>query len=103
MALIINATETAKLSVQGMNIELTSIYARIKWQCLIDGKSISYGLIPFLDKENYKNENPCPVTFQGGAGGFVLQEGQVQDLQTIHELVKAELEAKGFVVTIDLE
>ena len=102
MALIINATETAKLSVKGLNIDLPLVYARIKWQSPIDGKSIQYSLVPFLDKENYKNDNPCPVTFAGGAGGFLLQEGQIQDLQTIHELVKTELETKGFVVTIDL-
>lgn len=102
MALIISATENAKLSVKGLNIELPSIYARINWQSPIDGKSVNYALVPFINKDEFVNENPCPVTFEGGSGGFALQDGQVQDLATIHELVKAELETKGFQVTIDL-
>jgi hypothetical protein len=102
MALIITATENAKLTVKGLNIELPSVYARIKWQSPIDGKTVQYGLIPFLDKENFKNDNPCPVTFQGGVGGFVLEAGQEQSLEVIHNLVKAELEDKGFEVTVEM-
>ena len=102
MALIITATENAKLTVKGLNINLPSVYARIKWQSPIDGKSVQYGLVPFLDKENFKNDNPCPVAFQGGTGGFLLESNQEQSLEVIHNLVKAELEDKGFTVTIDL-
>lgn len=102
MALIITATENAKLTVKGLNIDLPSVYARIKWQSPIDGKSLQYGLVPFLDKNNFKNNNSCPITFDGGAGGFVLEAGQEQSLEVIHNLVKAELEAKGFEVSIEL-
>lgn len=102
MALIITATENAKLTVKGLNIDLPSVYARIKWQSPIDGKSVQYGLVPFLDKENFKNDNPCPVAFQGGTGGFALEAGQEQSLEVIHNLVKAELEDKGFEVTVQL-
>jgi hypothetical protein len=102
MALIITATETAKLTVEGLNIELPSVYTRINWQAPASGKNVQYSLIPFLDKENFKVDNAAPVTFAGGAGGFALAEGQEQSLQVIHELVKAELETKGFSVTIEL-
>jgi hypothetical protein len=102
MALIITATETAKLTVKGLNMDLPSVYARIKWQSPLDGKSMQYGLTPYVDKANFQNSNSCPVEFEGGAGGFILEAGQQQSLETIHELVKAKLELVGFEVTIDL-
>ena len=55
MALIISATETAKLTVKGLDIELDSVYARINWQAPANGKNVQYSLIPFLDKEKFKS------------------------------------------------
>jgi hypothetical protein len=102
MALIINATESKKLPITGTSFELQSIYTRINWNAQINGISVQYTLVPFETKSFYLNNEPCPIAFEGGSGFVQLAENQTQDLVTIHELVKAELEAKGFEVTIDL-
>lgn len=102
MALIITATETVKLPIKGTNIELESIYARINWNAPIQGKSIQYGLVPFINKLFYKNNNPVMVTFEGGAGYILLEEGDSQSLQFVHDKIKQKLETLGFIVTIDL-
>lgn len=102
MALIITATEKAKLTVKGLDIELPSVYARINWQAPANGKNLQYYLTPFLDKDKFKIDSAAPVTFAGGSGGFILEAGQEQSLQVIHDLVKVELEEKGFNVKIEL-
>lgn len=102
MALIITATENAKLPLRGTDIELASIYARVNWNAPMSGKSIQYSLIPFISKEFFKNDNPVMVTFEGGTGYIQLMDGDSQSLQFVHDKIKEQLEAKGFVVTIDL-
>lgn len=102
MALIINATQSKKLPIFGTSFELSSIYTRINWNAQINGISVQYSLIPFESKSFYINNEPCPITFDGGSGFVQLAEGEIQDPITIHNAVKAELEALGFEVTIDL-
>lgn len=102
MALIITATETAKLPIKGTNIELESIYARINWNAPIQGKSIQYGLVPFINKLFYKNNNPVMINFVGASGFIALQENDEQSLQFVHEKIKEQLESLGFTVIIQL-
>lgn len=102
MALIITATENAKLPLKGTEIELASIYARINWNAPMSGKSIQYSLIPFISKAFYQNDNPVMVTFEGGAGYIQLVDGDSQSLQFVHDKIKEKLEAIGYIVTIEL-
>ena len=102
MALIITATETAKLPIKGTSVELPSVYARVNWNAPIHGKSVQYGLIPFVDKLFYKADNPVMVIFEGATGYIELTEGDSQSLQFVHDKIKEKLEAIGFEVTIEL-
>jgi hypothetical protein len=102
MALILTATEEKKFIIEGTNFEFESIYVRINWNAPMHGLSAQYSLIPFQNKSFYKLNKPCPITFDGGSGFVIIENGSSQDLLTIHQLVKVELESKGFNVTIDL-
>ena len=102
MALIISATQNNKLKLNGTLIELNSIYVRINWSCPITGKNINYSLIPFIDKSMYDLGTAAPIYFEGGSGIAVLDINEIQDLTTIHNKVKENLESLGFEVSIEL-
>ena len=96
MALLIN---NAKF--KNTEIVAPQIYVRLQIFNKPNGKESGVALLTGLDKEGalaYKSiatDLPEQVLVS-------IPDGQAQDLVTIHELVKAELEAKDFQVTIDL-
>lgn len=96
MALLVN---NAKFK----NTEVTSpeVYVRLQYVALADGKKVSVALLSGLNKENALAYNSIATNIPENLL-IELPEGQVQDLATIHNVVKTELEAKGFTVTIDL-
>lgn len=82
-------------------IDAPQVYARIQYFAQADGKKVNAKLIVAKDKADalaWKEiSTNLPETL-----ALTMGENQNQDLATIHELVKAELETKGFEVTIEL-
>ena len=96
MALIIN---NAKF--KNTQVTAPQIYARLQYVAYLDGTTTNVTLIASDNKANALH-NKRIATDLPEQVIIVLAEGQVQDLATIHEAVKTELETKGFEVTIDL-
>lgn len=96
MALLIN---NAKFK----NTEITApqIYARLQYMAYLDGKTTNVQLIASDNKANAL-QNKRIATDLPEQIVVTLADGQVQDLATIHDAVKTELETKGFQVTIDI-
>jgi hypothetical protein len=83
------------------DIVAPQVYARLQYFAHADGKKTNVKLIVSDNKVNalaYKEiSTNLPETLI-----ITLQDGQNQDLSTIHDMVKGVLEIAGFVVTIDL-
>jgi hypothetical protein len=96
MALLIN---NAKFK----NTEVTApqIYARLQYVALPDGKTTAVSFLTGLNKAGALAYESIATNLPEQLK-IVIPDGQAQDLATIHEVVKTELETKGFEVTIDL-
>lgn len=96
MGLLIN---NAKF--KNTTIATPQIYARLQYVALLDGKTTNVQLVVSDNKAN-AIQNKRIATDLPEQIIIILADGQSQDLATIHTAVKAELESKGFEVTIDL-
>ena len=98
MALLVN---NAKIK----NTELTApeIYVRLQYTAMPDGKKTTVLLLTGLNKELALTYQEIATNLPKGIN-LEMAEGQLQDLATIHELVKAHLEGLdlGLEVTIQL-
>lgn len=96
MALLINNTK-----FKNTDVTTPQLYSRIQFMAFPDGKKTGVKLFTALNKQGALNwqliETDLPEQLV-----FEMAEGQTQDLATIHQLVKTELETKGFEVTIQL-
>jgi hypothetical protein len=96
MGLLIN---NAKF--KNTTIATPQVYARLQYVAMLDGKTTNVQLIVSDSKANAL-KNKRIVTDLPEQLLIVLSEEQNQDLATIHDAVKIEIEAKGFEVVIDL-
>jgi hypothetical protein len=98
MALLVN---NAKFK----NTEVTApeVYVRLQYLAMADGKLASVALMTGLDKAGALAYAAVPVNLPEQLL-VTLEEGQAQDLATIHDKVKASLEALelGLEVTVQL-
>ena len=96
MALLIN---NAKF--KNTEISTPELYVRIQFTALANGKSTTVTLITSDTKENALLFKKIDTNL---AEQFLLEmlENETQDLAVIHNKVKAELEALGFEVSINL-
>ncbi len=85
------------------NTEITApeLYVRLQYTCPADGTKANANLLVGVDKQatltNKLIATDIPEYLQ-----VLIPEGENQDLLVIHELVKSDLESKGFSVTIQL-
>jgi len=95
MALLVSKTK-----FKNTEIEAPQMYVRLQYVAMADGLKTSVMLKSGLTKESalswetVATDLPENLTVEMGE--------QKQDLDVIHNLVKAELEAKGFEVVIEL-
>lgn len=87
------------------NTEITApeLYVRLQYVALADGKKAQVALMSGADKAAALAWKAIPTNLPEHVL-VELAEGQAQDLVTIHDLVKANIEALdlGFDVTIQL-
>lgn len=91
--------ETAK--IRNTEIDITNVYVRLQYVALADGINCMVNLTGYPSKELYTTLKQVETNIDPNLR-VTCGEGQVQDLLTVHELVKTALEGKGFTVTIDL-
>ena len=95
MALLVN-----KAKIKNTEIEAPQLYVRLQYVAMADGLKTQVILRNGLTKadalawKEVSTNLPESISLDMGE--------QKQDLDVIHNLVKAELEAKGFEVVIDL-
>lgn len=82
-------------------ISAPELYARLQYFCLLDGKKVNVKLVIATNKAEALAWKEIPTNIPESLI-IVLGESESQDLATIHNAVKAKLEAEGFEVTIDL-
>lgn len=82
-------------------ISAPELYARLQYFCLLDGKKVNVKLVISTNKAEALAWKEIPTNLPE-ALTIVLGDNENQDLATIHNAVRGELEALGFEVTIDL-
>lgn len=82
-------------------ISAPELYARLQYFCLLDGKKVNVKLVIATNKAEALVWKEIPTNLPE-ALTIVLGDNENQDLATIHNAVRAELEELGFEVTIDL-
>jgi hypothetical protein len=102
MALIVASTEEKKIFVQGTEIELTGVYMRLEFASRADGVTMEIVGNVHSDKLSYQENKHIPTDIDNRLNG-ILEVGQVQSVDTAHSLMKANLESKGYLVTLSLK
>jgi hypothetical protein len=103
MGLIINSTEEVKIFIQGTEIEVPSIYARLEFAGRYDGKKLDIGISTYASKEAYAGgANILSTTAPLGNISVEILENEMQSLETAHEYAKKAYEEQGYEVIIDL-
>jgi uncharacterized Fe-S cluster-containing protein len=96
MALIISS-----VTIKNTDIILENVYARLSFTALANGKHNSVSLSIYKDKENFKKQLHIITDVESS---FIVEclPTQTQTIEVIHDLAKEYLEAKDYVVTIQL-
>lgn len=90
----------SKTKFKNTEIEAPQMYVRLQYVAMADGKKTQVLLKSGLNKEAVLNWETVATDLPENL--MVEMGEQKQDLDVIHNLVKTELEAKGFEVVIDL-
>lgn len=103
MGLLVNATADKKITIQGTEIEIPEIYARIEFAGRADGKTLEVAISTYASKDAFKNGASVLSTNvpNGSFSTEILQE-ESQGVETAHKYAKLALEQQGFDVVVDL-
>lgn len=96
MGLII---ETAK--IRNTEIEIQNVYVRLQYVALANGVNCIVNLTCYPSKEQHSTLKIVETNIDQNMN-VACGEGEVQNIDVVHNLVKAQLENKGFTVSIDL-
>ena len=103
MGLIINATEEKKITIQGTEIELPNVYARLEFAGRADGYKLEIAVAIYASKTAYKGgASTISTNVPQGTLNVEIQEGEQQSVDTAHEYAKKAFEQEGYSVEIDL-
>lgn len=104
MALIIKPKNEKKIIIPGVDIELPSVYVRIRYNCDYSGRNIEVETLTFKDKSKYAANDACFTNVpMGNLGVHKLKENESEQSTSVaHRIAKEFYEEQGFTVTIDL-
>lgn len=102
MGLIINATEQKKIVITGTDIELPSVYGRLRFVGDFSGKDIQAEVMTFANISTFNEGKMLYTDVPIGSFTQPLEEGEVQSLDTAHKYAKIAYEQMGYEVVIDL-
>lgn len=115
MGLILTATETKKIKMHGLSIELPSVYIRLKPYFHFDGKTVESDLKYFENNTSFKNDSEdlpmdLKVVLQDKEDNLfivnslkaVLEPLEIQSLDSVHKYAKQAFEDAGYLCEIVL-
>jgi hypothetical protein len=103
MALILTPTEEKRIFVTGTTIEIPEIYLRLEFTCRANGKTLEIYSSTYVNKQAYLDGNSVPVNIPlNSVIADIDTLTQIQSVQVAHDLAKAQYEALGYTVTLDL-
>lgn len=103
MGLIINSTEEKKITIQGTEIELPNVYARLEFAGRADGYKLEIAVATYASKTAYISKaSQLSTNVPQGTLNVDLKEGEIQSVETAHAYAKAAFEQEGYNVEIDL-
>tara|TARA_R110000868_G_scaffold1609_1_gene12905 strand:- start:1365 stop:1694 length:330 start_codon:yes stop_codon:yes gene_type:complete len=103
MGLIISATEEKKIIITGTDIELPSVYGRLRFVGDFSGKDIEAEVMTFATAVTFKEGKMLYTDVPIGSFKQDLEEGEVQSLETAHKYAKLAYEQAGYEVIIDIQ
>jgi len=102
MAILIKATEEKKITISGTDIELSSVYGRIRFLGDFNGKSIEGEVMTFANSQTFAEGKQLYTDVPIGNYKANLEEGEIQSLETAHKYAKIAYEQQGYLVDIIL-
>jgi hypothetical protein len=102
MAILIKATEDKKITISGTEIELPSVYGRIRFLGDFNGKSIEGEVMTFANSQTFAEGKQLYTDVPIGNYKANLEEGEIQSLETAHKYAKIAYEQQGYLVDIIL-
>ena len=102
MAILIKETAVKKITISGTDIEVPMIYGRIRFLGDYSGTTIQGEVSTFANYETFVEGKVLYTDVPIGAYQSLLQDGEVQSLETAHIYAKLTYEQMGYEVIIDL-
>jgi hypothetical protein len=102
MAILIKATEGKKITISGTDIELSSLYGRIRFLGDFAGNTIEGEVATFANAETFAEGKMLYTDVPIGNYKANLEEGEIQSLETAHKYAKIAYEQQGYEVIIDM-
>jgi hypothetical protein len=102
MAILIKATQEKKITISGTNIELSSVYGRIRFLGDYSGTTIEGEVSTFANIATFEEGKMLYTDVPIGNYKANLEEGEIQSLETAHKYAKIAYEQQGYEVIIDM-
>jgi hypothetical protein len=102
MAILIKATEEKKITISGTEIELSSVYGRIRFLGDYSGTTIEGEVSTFANIKTFEEGKMLYTDVPIGNYKANLEEGEIQSLETAHKYAKIAYEQQGYEVIIDM-
>ena len=101
MGLLVNATAEKKILIQGTEIELPSVYARLEYGARANGVTLEIAASTYESKDAYESGASILLTDVPMSNITVeLEEGQMQDLSSAELYSKVGYEELGYTVEV---
>ena len=99
MGLLVSATAEKKISIQGTEIKLKSVYVRLEYAGRANGVTLEIAAATYASHEAYKDGAGAIFTdVQQGAFSVELEPTQMQDLTSAELYSKLAFEQLGYDV-----
>jgi hypothetical protein len=102
MAILIKATKEKKITISGTDIELSSVYGRIRFLGDYSGTTIEGEVSTFANITTFEEGKMLYTDVPIGNYKANLEEGEIQSLETAHKYAKIAYEQQGYEVIIDM-
>ena len=100
MAILIKATADKKIIISGTDIELTEVYARVRFLGDYSGTTIQGEVMTFANSQTYAEGKNLFTDVPIGAYQADLEQGEIQSLETAFKYAKIAYEQMGYDVEI---
>ena len=90
-----------KAKIRNTEIEIENIYVRLQYVAMANGVNCIVNLTCYGSKQDHVSLKQIETNVDQNMN-VACGEGQLQNIDVVHDLVKTVLEEKGFTVTIDL-